>query len=86
MLVGCAACLYALLACKTRYSDVSLYLRRCETIHRIPDTIIHCSAGRENYHGKLIGGVGVSRGTVNQDVEVATAALAGVGASASAPT
>ncbi|KAF3046812.1 hypothetical protein E8E11_005440 [Didymella keratinophila] len=37
------------------------------------------------YHGKLIGGVGVSGGTVPQDVEVATAALAGIGASATAP-
>ncbi|KAF3048246.1 hypothetical protein E8E12_011471 [Didymella heteroderae] len=37
------------------------------------------------YKGKLIGGVGVSGGTVPQDVEVATAALAGIGASATAP-
>jgi hypothetical protein len=36
------------------------------------------------YHGRLIGGVGVSGGTVPQDVEVATAALAGIGASATA--
>ncbi|KAJ4331660.1 hypothetical protein N0V87_008999 [Didymella glomerata] len=36
-------------------------------------------------NGKLIGGVGVSGGTVPQDVEVATAALVGIGASASAP-
>lgn len=65
---------------------MSLYLRRWETIHRIPESTIYCSTGRENYHGKLIGGVGVSGGTVPQDVEVATAALAGIGASASAPT
>ncbi|KAJ8115791.1 hypothetical protein OPT61_g2642 [Boeremia exigua] len=37
------------------------------------------------YQGKLIGGVGVSGGTVPQDVEVATAGLAGIGASATAP-
>lgn len=37
------------------------------------------------YQGRLIGGVGVSGGTVPQDVEVATAALAGIGASATAP-
>lgn len=35
--------------------------------------------------GKLIGGVGVSGGTVPQDVEVATAALSGIGASAAVP-
>ncbi|KAF3008714.1 hypothetical protein E8E13_009657 [Curvularia kusanoi] len=35
--------------------------------------------------GHLIGGVGVSGGTVPQDVEVATAALGGIGASAIAP-
>ncbi|KAJ4319891.1 hypothetical protein N0V94_003663 [Neodidymelliopsis sp. IMI 364377] len=38
------------------------------------------------YQGKLIGGVGVSGGTVSQDVEVATAALGGIGASAAAPS
>ncbi|KAJ4358962.1 hypothetical protein N0V95_002578 [Ascochyta clinopodiicola] len=37
------------------------------------------------YQGKLIGGVGVSGGTVPQDVEVATAGLTGIGASAAAP-
>jgi hypothetical protein len=38
------------------------------------------------YHeGRLIGGVGVSGGTVPQDVEVATAGLAGIGASSTAP-
>lgn len=38
------------------------------------------------YHeGRLIGGVGVSGGTVPQDVEVATAGLAGIGASDTAP-
>lgn len=37
------------------------------------------------YQGKLIGGVGVSGGTVPQDVEVATAGLAGIGASATTP-
>jgi uncharacterized protein GlcG (DUF336 family) len=38
------------------------------------------------YHeGRLIGGVGVSGGTVPQDVEVATAGLAGIGASSIAP-
>jgi uncharacterized protein GlcG (DUF336 family) len=38
------------------------------------------------YHkGKLIGGVGVSGGTVPQDVEVALAGLAGIGASSTAP-
>ena len=38
------------------------------------------------YHeGKLIGGVGVSGGTVTQDVEVALAGLAGIGASSTAP-
>ena len=36
-------------------------------------------------HGRLIGGVGVSGGTVAQDVEVASAGLAGIGASATAP-
>lgn len=35
--------------------------------------------------GRLIGGVGVSGGTVPQDVEVATAGLAGIGASDTAP-
>ena len=39
------------------------------------------------YHeGRLIGGVGVSGGTVAQDVEVALAGLAGIGASSTAPT
>jgi uncharacterized protein GlcG (DUF336 family) len=37
------------------------------------------------YEGRLIGGVGVSGGTVPQDVEVATAALTGIGASSVAP-
>jgi uncharacterized protein GlcG (DUF336 family) len=37
------------------------------------------------YEGRLIGGVGASGGTVPQDVEVAAAGLAGIGASASAP-
>lgn len=38
------------------------------------------------YHdGRLIGGVGVSGGTVPQDVEVATAGLAGIGASNAGP-
>ncbi|CAO2651243.1 Nn.00g095400.m01.CDS01 [Neocucurbitaria sp. VM-36] len=37
------------------------------------------------YDGKLIGGVGVSGGTVPQDVQVATAGVEGLGASTSAP-
>jgi uncharacterized protein GlcG (DUF336 family) len=37
------------------------------------------------YEGKLIGGVGVSGGTVPQDIEVALAGLAGIGASSTAP-
>ena len=35
--------------------------------------------------GRLIGGVGVSGGTVPQDVEVALAGVAGIGASSTAP-
>ena len=37
------------------------------------------------YGGRLIGGVGVSGGTVPQDIEVALAGLAGIGASSTAP-
>lgn len=38
------------------------------------------------YDGKLIGGVGVSGGSVAQDVKVATAGVEGLGGSTSAPS